>query len=174
MFAQALAEGFSGLFDLKSKLSKQPFLVFAATLAGVFVVAHAVASAAGGAVNVAINAVFVFPFISAFWRRKNDAGVVGWFSIFWFLPLLISAIGVIVGPPVPKPVPEIDPGLGDAGLLLFLTPQFGKAASVSIENGTNQLIFDATYTFLPGLMFVGLLVFELVFCVRPTSTGKGR
>jgi uncharacterized membrane protein YhaH (DUF805 family) len=174
VFAQALAEGFSGLFDLKSKLSKKSFLVFVGTLAGVFVIAHVLASAAGTGVNVAINAIFVFPFISTFWRRKNDAGVTGWFSMFWLVPVFISAIGAIVGPPVPKPVPAIDPGLGDAGLFLFLTPQFGNAASVSIENSTNQLIYDATYTVLPGLLFVALLVIEIIFCVRPSSTGKGR
>jgi uncharacterized membrane protein YhaH (DUF805 family) len=174
VFAQALAEGFSGLFDLKSKLSKQSFLVFGATLAGVFVIAHSLASAAGTGVSVAINAVFVFPFISTFWRRKNDAGVAGWFSVFWFLPLLLSAIGVIIGPPVPKPVPAIDPGLGDAGLFLFLTPQFGSAASVSIENSTNKLIYDATFTFLPGLLFVTLLVIEIIFCMRPAALRKAK
>lgn len=174
MFTKALAEGFSGMFDLKSKLDKRSFFIFAATLAVVFMIVHAAASAAGQGVSVAINAVFAFPVISAFWRRRNDAGVVSWFSIFWLLPLMISAIGVIVGPPVPKPVPTIDPGLGDAGLLLFLTPQFGNAASVSIENSTNKLIYNATYTFLPGLLFFTLLVIEIIFCVRPSSTGKGR
>lgn len=174
MFTQALAEGFSGLFVLKSKLSKRSFLVFAATLVGVFVIAHAVASEAGTGVKVAINAIFIFPFISAFWRRKNDAGLAGWFSILWFLPLLISAIGVIVGPPVPNPVPAIDPGLGDAGLFLFLTPQFGNAASVSIENATNKLIYDATYTFLPGLMCFALLVIEIIFCMRPAGLRKAK
>jgi uncharacterized membrane protein YhaH (DUF805 family) len=172
VFAKALTEGFSGLFDFKSKLGRQSFLIFAATLAVVFLVAQTLASASGKGFGLAIDTVFVPLFVSAFWRRKNDAGVAGWFSVFWLLPLLICAIGFLIGPPIPKPVPPIDPGLGDAGLFVFLTPEFGNTASVSIENGVNQLIYDATYTFLPMLLVATLLVIEIVFCLRPSSTSK--
>jgi hypothetical protein len=79
-------------------------------------------------------------------------------------------IGQIIGPPIPKPVPDIPAGLGDAGLFLFLTPEFGSAASVSLENSLNNLWYQVAYVMIPAAIAVSLAIFEIVLGIKPSKT----
>ena len=162
MFAKHLAQGFSGTFYLKEKLSREAFWPYVGILSALYVVLALLLNAFGP-LGAAVSSIgFTVLFVSAFWRRRNDIGYPGWTAIFWIIPSALFLIGQIIGPPVHKPVPDIPAGLGDAGLFLFFTPEFGSAASASLENSLNDLWYQLLYKTVPAALTVALAIVELV------------
>ena len=170
MFAKYLAQGFAGTFRLKARLSREAFWPYLGSLVGLFIATGLLLERAGTPGKVFTITVFTVLFASAFWRRRNDIGVPGWTAVFWVVPATLYLIGQVMGPPIPKPVPDIPAGLGDAGLFLFLTPEFGNAASVRLENSLNDLWYQVAYIMIPAAIAVSLAIFEIVLGRKPSKT----
>ena len=170
MFAKYLAQGLSGTFRLKDRLSREAFWPYMATISGLFFVLGLVLNFAGVVGTVALVSVFTILFTSAVWRRRNDIGYPGWTAVFWVLISGLYSYGQIIGPPIPKPVPEIPAGLGDAGIFLFLTPEFGSAASASVGNSLNELWYQLCFILLPASLALVLGLVEIFFGRKRSKT----
>ena len=165
MVTKYLAQGLAGTFRLKDRLSREAYWPYLGALTGLFFVLGLALQFAGVAGTVLLVTVFTILFTSAFWRRRNDIGSAGWTASFWLLPASIYLIGQIMGPPIPKPVPDIPAGFGDAGIFLFFTPEFGSAASVGLENSLNELWYRLFFSMLP-------LSMAIVFAIREVVIGR--
>ena len=170
MFAKYLAQGLSGTFRLNERLSREAFLPYVATLSGLFFLLGLVLNFAGVIGTVALVSVFTVLFTSAFWRRRNDIGYPGWTAVFWVLISGLYLYGQLIGPPIPKPIPEIPAGFGDAGIFLFFTPEFGSAASASVGNSLNELWYQLFFILLPGSLVIVLAIVEIFFGRKRSKT----
>ena len=170
MFAKYLAQGLSGTFRLKDRLSREAFWPYLGALAGTVFVLSLALQFAGVWGTVVLITAFTILFTSACWRRRNDIGSAGWTASFWLLPASIYLVGQILGPPIPKPVPEIPSGLGDAGIFLFFTPEFGSAASVGLQNSLNELWYRLFFSMLPLSMAIVFAIREVVIGRKPSKT----
>ena len=170
MFAKYLAQGLSGTFRLNERLSREAFWPYVATLSGLFFLLGLVLNFAGVIGTVALVSVFTVLFTSAFWRRRNDIGYPGWTAVFWVLISGLYLCGQLIGPPIPKPIPEIPAGFGDAGIFLFFTPEFGSAASATVGNSLNELWYQLFFILLPGSLVIVLAIVEIFFGRKRSKT----
>jgi uncharacterized membrane protein YhaH (DUF805 family) len=155
----SIAKSAKSIFAFRGKTNLQDFGTW---IFFVFLLVLAVASFTTGAsqeVALTINILLLALLLpAAAVRRRRDAGMHWWSLLFWIAPASTQLIGAATGSLTPKPIPSVDPSLGDMGILVFLSPQVVGAASVMASNALNQLFFVV----IPTGMIVILAVYELV------------